>query len=69
MPITMCGAGNTAVVRKLGGKNETRRFLETLGFTPGASVTVVSDTDAGVVLAVRGSRVALDRTVAQGIIV
>lgn len=69
MPITMCGTGDCAVIRKLGGRSDTRRFLETLGFTPGESVTVVSENDGGLILTVKGSRVALDRSLAQRIMV
>lgn len=69
MPITMCGTGVRAVIRKLGGKSETRRFLEKLGFTPGEQVTVVSENSSGLILTVKGARVALDRSLAQRIMV
>ena len=43
MPITMMKDGETGVIKKVGGKEETRKFLENLGFVVGGSVTVVSD--------------------------
>ena len=32
IPLTMIGAGEKATVIKVGGKEDTRRFLENLGF-------------------------------------
>ena len=43
MPLTMLNAGETNTIKKVGGKEETRRFLENLGFVVGGAFTVVSD--------------------------
>lgn len=43
MPLTMVNAGEPSVIRKVGGREETRRFLENLGFVTGGVVTVVSE--------------------------
>ena len=40
MPLTMVNTGEPSVIKKVGGKEETRRFLEKLGFVPGGTVTV-----------------------------
>jgi hypothetical protein len=32
MPLTMVNTGEPSVIKKVGGKEETRRFLEKLGF-------------------------------------
>ena len=40
MPLTMAKAGEHNWIRKIGGKEEVRRFLESLGFVTGAQVTV-----------------------------
>ena len=42
MPLTMVRTGEAQVIRKIGGNEETKRFLENLGFVTGAVVTVVS---------------------------
>ena len=42
MPLTMANVGETNVIKKIGGKEETRRFLENLGFVVGGVVTVIS---------------------------
>ena len=40
MPLTLVNAGEPNVIRKVGGKEETRRFLENLGFVAGGVVTL-----------------------------
>ena len=32
MPLTMCNIGESNTIKKIGGKEETRKFLESLGF-------------------------------------
>ena len=35
MPLTMLNTGETNTIKKVGGKEETKRFLENLGFVAG----------------------------------
>ena len=42
MPLSMVKPGETNTIKKVGGKEETRKFLENLGFVTGGEVTVVS---------------------------
>ena len=58
MPITMMKDGETGVIKKVGGKEETRKFLENLGFVVGGTVTVVSDIGGNLIVNVKDSRVA-----------
>ena len=39
MPLTMASIGETNTIRKVGGNEETKRFLENLGFVAGAEIT------------------------------
>lgn len=43
MPLSMAKSGLTHVVREIHGKDETRRFLNSLGFVEGGAVTVVTE--------------------------
>ena len=43
MPLTVAGVGVASTIKKIGGKEETRKFLENLGFVVGGTVTVVSE--------------------------
>lgn len=69
MPLTMAKAGEHNQRRKIGGKEEVRRFLENLGFVTGAQVTVVSQMQGNVIVNVKESRVAISREMANKIII
>lgn len=43
-------AGREIQIRKIGGKDETRRFLESLGFVIGGFVTVVSEINGNLIV-------------------
>ena len=53
MPLSMIGEGETATITRIGGKEETRRFLENLGFVVGAIVTVISKTGGNVIVNIK----------------
>ena len=69
MPLTMANPGEELVVKKVGGLDDTKRFLNNLGFTEGAKVTVVSKISENLIVNVRDSRVALDAEMAKKIMV
>ena len=69
MPLTMCNIGESNTIKKIGGKEETRKFLESLGFTVGGTVTVVSDVQGSVIVNVRDSRVAVGKDIAMKVMV
>ena len=69
MPLTMLNAGETNTIKRLGGKEETKRFLENLGFVVGGNVTVVSDTGGNLIVNVKDSRIAIGKDMANHIMV
>lgn len=69
MPLSVAGMGSTCVVQRVNGTDETRRFLESLGFVEGSEVTVVSENQGNLIVNVKDSRVAIDRSMANRIIV
>lgn len=69
MPLSMMKMGEPGVIRKVGGKDETRKFLESLGFVEGGTVTVVSEAGGSLIVNVKDSRVAIGRDMAQKILV
>lgn len=69
MPLTMAVAGEPSVIKKVGGREETRRFLENLGFVAGGSVTVISENGGNMIVNVKDSRVAIGKDMANKIIV
>ncbi len=69
MPLSMMKAGEPETIKKVGGRADTRRFLENLGFVIGAIVTVVSDIDGNMIVNIKDSRVAIGRDMANKILV
>ena len=69
MPLSMSNEGEAQVIKKIGGKEEVRSFLEKLGFVVGGEVTVVSEIAGNMIVNVRGSRVAIGREMANKIMV
>ena len=69
MPLTMASIGETNTIRKVGGNEETKRFLENLGFVAGAEITVVSAIGGNVIVNIKDSRVAINKDMARHIMV
>lgn len=69
MPLSMINEGATGTVARVGGKEETRRFLENLGFIPGVSVTVISKLGGNLIVNIKDSRIAIGNDMANKIMV
>ena len=69
MPLTMARTGETVTIRKITGKDEVRQHLAELGFVVDSDVTVVSEIAGNLILQVKDSRIALDRTMANRIMI
>ncbi len=69
MPLTMVDTGVSNIIKKVGGKDETRRFLENLGFVTGGKVTVISEINGNMIVNVKDSRVAIGKDMANKIMV
>lgn len=69
MPLSMVNEGEANTIKKVGGKGETRKFLENLGFVEGGSVTVVSQIRGNIIVNVKDSRVAIGKDMANKIMV
>ena len=69
MPLTMLNPGESASIVRVGGNEETKRFLENLGFVAGAEITVVSAIGGNVIVNIKDSRVAINQDMARHIMV
>ncbi|PKL13202.1 MAG: ferrous iron transport protein A [Spirochaetae bacterium HGW-Spirochaetae-8] len=67
MPLTFMKIGESACIKRVIGKDDTQRFLGSLGFTTGQSVTIIAQSGGNLILSVKDSRVALDKSMAQRI--
>ena len=69
LPLTMASQGEPVTIKKIGGKQETQKFLETLGFVVGGTITVVSEINGNMIVNVKDSRVAIGKDMANKIMV
>ena len=69
MPLSMVKEGEENIMQRVGGKEETRRFLENLGFVIGSPVTVVSEIGGNMIVNIKDSRVAIGKDMANKIMV
>ena len=69
MPLNLIGQGNKAMVRRVSGDADIRRYLENLGFISGTEVTLISSIGGNVIVGVKDSRIAINSEMARHILV
>ena len=69
MPLTTARPGETVTIRRITGRDQVRQHLTELGFVVDSDVTVVQEIAGNLILQVKNSRIALDKTMANRILV
>lgn len=69
MPLSMAPMGHPVRIARINGKDETKRFLNSLGFITGNAVTIVSELGGNMIINVKDTRVAIDKAMANRIII
>ena len=69
MPLTMAPVGQASKIQRVGGNDETKRFLANLGCVVGSEVTVISAIGGNVIVNIKDSRVAINQDMARHIMV
>lgn len=69
MPLSIAESGKEVTILRVGGKSETKSFLEKLGFVSGGKVKVVSSTEGNLIVNVKEARIALGKDMAAKILV
>ncbi len=69
MPLTIASPGETVTIRKITGRDGIRQHLAELGFVVDGRVTVVGKMGGNLILQVKDSRIALDETMANRIVI
>lgn len=67
MPLNMADPGEENIIRKIGGRQEVRQHLNSMGFVVGGTVRVVSEIGGNVIVSVKDSRVAISKEMAAKI--
>ena len=69
MPLSMVSVGDVNIIKKITGRDDVRKHLANLGFVVGEEVTIVNQLGGNLILSIKNSRVALDKTLATRIMV
>ncbi|MFP3090672.1 ferrous iron transport protein A [Treponema sp. TIM-1] len=69
MPLVLVKPGEKNSIKRIGGRDDTKKRLETLGFVVGSPVTVVSEINGNLIVNVKDSRIAISREMANKIMV
>ena len=69
LPLSMAAPGEAQAISKITGRDEVRRHLAELGLVVGEEVTVMNTLGGNLILQVKDSCIALDRGLANRIMV
>ncbi|SFD13504.1 FeoA family protein [Clostridium uliginosum] len=69
MPLILANRGQNMFIKRISGNDQTRRFLSSLGFIVGETITIISEIGGNMIINVKDTRVALDKSMASRIIV
>lgn len=69
MPLTLCKVGEESIIKRVGGKGDTKKFLESLGFVVGGTVTIISVMNGNLIVNIKESRVAVSKEMACKIMI
>ena len=69
MPLTMADAGKLVRIQRITGTDEIKQHMATLGFVVGEEVSVVNKNGGNLIVNVKDSRIALDKSLANRILI
>lgn len=69
MPLSLAPNGQKMCIKKVSGSDSTKHHLGSLGFLPGSEVTVISSNSGNIIVCIKDTRIALDNTLANKIII
>lgn len=69
MSLAMVTMGETRTIIDLTGKEEMKRHLQDLGFVKGEPVKVIGENSSGIIIMVKGVRIAINKGLATKIMV
>ena len=69
MPLGLANVGDVNIIKRITGRDDVRQHLAELGFVVGGEVRVISELGGNLILSVKDSRIALDKTMAMRIMV
>lgn len=67
MPLSLMNIGETGVIKRIIGKDDVQKHIQNIGFVIGSSITIVSKNGENLIVNIKGTRVAIDKQMAQRI--
>lgn len=67
MPLSMADTGQILRVQRISGSDEVKQHLSVLGFVVGEEISVVNKNGGNLIVNVKDSRIALDKSLANRI--
>ena len=68
IPLSMVNPGQEVLVKSIRGRDDAKRFLENLGFIENTTISIVNELGGNVIVNVKGTRVAISKSMASRII-
>ena len=69
MPVISVKNGENAVIKKVTGSTEVRKYLTDLGFVEGSDICVITEIMGNMIVNIKECRIALNRELASKIMV
>jgi len=69
IPLTFASIGEEALIKKISGKSTVRQHLNTLGFTEGSKIAILSKSNGNLIIKIKGSRIAISKELATKIVI
>ena len=69
MPLTFANIGEENIIKNIGGNAEIKKHLENLGFVTGGNVKIIAAIAGNIIVNIKESRIALNKEMAQRIII
>ncbi|MEY8320037.1 FeoA family protein [Lachnospiraceae bacterium 46-61] len=69
LPLMLSKIGTKQSVKKIIGKDDTKRFLKSLGIIEGSEVTIISQIHGNIIIKVKETSIAINQSVANRIMI
>ena len=69
IPLPMIGVGTPASIETIRGREKDIRFLESLGFVAGSTVSIISELNGNLIVNIKNTRIGIGRSLAMKIFV
>lgn len=69
MPLMLSEIGIKQSIKKIVGKDDTRRFLKSLGIIEGSEPTIISQMHGNVIIKIKETSIAISKSIANRIMI